>query len=355
MYNGVLEFQVINTDLDQLPLSGVEQALFILDNMSQLPASEALLRILRNHNVHIIVISEAFDLPSEFIKEVDRKILRGCVVHHIEPLTMIHSTQRMVHPLLKKMDVTPTNSDQEMFEKLAEFTTGSPVIIEIASEVVLTCYEQRQHDAVLHLNEMLSLEDKNLSKAHSPGPESIYKTESMYDSWESIMKLIHECNLSPEERLLLNSLSIFKCCPIPFSLVTEMSLLIAKSLQIVHLTSTLYRKLYKYKFVRQYPHPVVFHKFILENEPSQTPEYLYVTQQVSQCLWNGMDDQDKVFALSLAYHAVLKLHDQQRNLDISGVCSLLHEIFEDKYALVGQKVYQDMYMLFISCKYNTTQ
>ena len=318
--------------------------------MSQLSTSEGLLGILRNHDSHIIVISEAFDISSEFIKEIDRKILRGCVMHNIEPLTMIHSTQRVVHPLLKKVDVTPTNSDQEMFEKLAEFTFGSPVIVDIASEVVLSYYEQQQHDAVVHLNEMLSLGDKNVPKAsvaHSPGSESVY---SGYDSWESIMKLIRECSLSPEERLLLNSLSLFKCCPIPFSLVTEMSSIITKSRQIVHLTSTLYHKLYKFKLLRQYPHPVVFHEFVSKNELSQTPEFLYVPQQVSQCLWDDLDDCDKIFALSLAYHALSKLHDQSLDC-ISGICSLLLGIFEENYALVGQEFYQEVYRLFLNnCK-----
>ena len=346
---------MLSTDLDQLPISEVQQALFIFDNMSQLPALEALLRILKNHFVHIIVISTAFDPPNKFIKEIDRKLVRGCTIHHIEPLTMIHSTQRMVHTLLKKLDVTPTNSDQEMFEKLAEFTIGSPVIVEIASEVVLTCYEQWQHNAVLHLNEMLSLEDKSAPKIHSPGSGSIYRTDSMYDSWESIMKLIHECNLLPEERLLLNSLSIFKCCPIPISLVTEMSSLIAKSQQIVHLTSTLYQKLYKFKLMNRYPQPIVLHKLIID-QASQVPEYLYVPQQVSQCLWNDMDNRDKVFALSLAYHTMSKLQYQsvscQGDHDISGVCCLLLEVFEENSTLVGLNIYQDMYRLFLSCTRN---
>lgn len=315
------------------------------------------------------MLSKNFESPDKLIKEVDRKLVRGCTIHNIEPLTMIHSTQRMVHSLMKKLDVTPSNPEQEMFEKLAEFTMGSPVIVEIASQVVVTCYDQLQHRAMLHLNKMLSLEHKDVSKpdasshtdnivskllACSYQCQGAYQTDSMYDSWDSITKLVGECHLSSEERLLLNCLSIFGCSPIPFSLVIEMSSAITKTSQKAHLAGTLHQNLLKFKLLKPYPLPVVLHPTILKNEVTQVPEFLYVPQQLAQCLWNSMEVVDKIVVLSVTYATVSLLHRHSTTSigchDISGICSLLHEVFEENYVLVGEECYQQMYSLFLRCK-----
>ena len=65
-----------------------------------------------------------------------------------------------------------------------------------------------------------------------------------------------------------------------------------------------------------------------------------------------MNDRDQSFALILAYHAMSKLQDQCHDLHIIGICSLLHEKFEEKYTLVGQEMYQEMYRLFLSYECN---
>lgn len=358
----VIFFQVIGTSLSKSPVSEVLQALLVLDSMSQLPEIDDLLQFLKNNNyVHIIVLSKRYESPNKLIREIDRKLVRGCTVHNIEPLTMIHSTQRMVHSLLKQLEVTPTNADQEMFEKLAEFTNGSPVVVKLASQVLVSCYGRLQQDTVSHLNEMLSLENRDFPRSSSPLTESgtrapshdhgeVYQTDSIYDSWDSINKLLDECDLSPEEKILLNCLSIFGSNPVPFALVTQMSMMISQTSQKVHLASTLHQKLFKYKLVKQYPLPVVLHPVVMENEPSQVMEFVHVPQQLSRCLWNAMEEIDKVAVLSVAYTTVSSLHHHSVNCDVSGVCSLLHELFTENYSLVGEQCYQQMYSLYLSCR-----
>ena len=359
--------QAIGTDLSNLPVSEVQHALFVFDNMTHLPNSEDLLRILKNQFVHVIVLSMSFTSPDKLVKEIDHKLVRGCKFHNIEPLTKIHSTQRMVHTLLKKLDVTPANADQEMFENLAEFTTGSPVVVGIASEVVLSCYDRSKIDAVPHLNNMLSIDPKDVqtppggaevnlvSKTFDSSQEckKFYQTDSAYDSWDSISKLLEECDLSQEESLLLNSLSIFGRNPIPFSFVIELSSLITQSTQRVHLAATLHRKLLQFKLVKRYPHPVVFHPVLVkkftDTQTSQEPEFVYVPQQLSTCLWNLMEEVDKVAALSVAYSALtLYLCRSGVSCDVGGLCSLLLELFEENYTLVGEQCYQQMCKLFFN-------
>ena len=340
----------MKTELCDLPCTETGQALFVFDHMTHLPESESLLTLLKSNFLHIIVLSttSTIESPNDLIKEVDHRLLRGCTVHRVEPLTMIQSTQRIVHSLLKTREVTPSNADQEMFEKLAEFTSGSPVIVDIASEIVSTCYErltQHESEAVVHLSEMLSLD-------HSPKHDALYGelyvTDTKYDSWDSIAQLVNECNLSIEEKLLLNCVSIFGCTPVPFSLLTEMSTMITQTSHSVHLTGSLHQKLFKYKLLKLYPQQLIFHPVLT----SQTPKsnFVYVPQQVSWCLWNEMADIDKVVMMSIAYAGLVSLKQHSaEDFDISGVCSLLVKVFEQNYDLIGEDCYQKLYSLYLSC------
>ena len=118
-----------------------------------------------------------------------------------------------------------------------------------------------------------------------------------------------------------------------------------------HLAGSLHQKLLKYKLLKQYPLPVVLHPAILKSgKSSQTLELVHVPQQISRCLWNSMEDVDKVAVFSVTFSSVSVLHQQSVDSDVSGVCSLLHELFEENYSLVGEQCYQQIYGLYLSCK-----
>ena len=104
-----------------------------------------------------------------------------------------------------------------------------------------------------------------MSQAVDETPQYTWTTNVEYDSWNSILTLIDACGLTVEEKLLLNCLSIFSCSPIPFSMVTELASIIAKSAQKPHLAGTLHCNLIKYKLICIYPHPVVL---TFHNPPS---------------------------------------------------------------------------------------
>ena len=356
----------------QLPTSETQQALFILDGTLSLPESESLLRLLKSQYVHIIFIYKSYIPIDKLIKEIDRKLIRGCVINNVEPLSVIHSTQRIVYSIMKTYSFTPTNDDQQVFERLAEFTTGSPLLVEIASKVVDACFQVKKHP-VQQLTKLLLLDvtahgkvselmvpisqpstrtisekimhklvsaDIQLERAHN-----ICATRTLYDFWDSVVLLIDACNLTSEQKLLLNCLSVFGCSPVPFLLVTELASLIAKGSQKPHLAGTLHHKLIDYKLLKKYPQPIVLHPSVVQ---SSNPDmnFVYVPQELSHCIWNASEDVDKVFVLNLIYIALnrlLKLTNDKITVHfLHGVCSLLFEMVELNFTLIGKECYQAM-------------
>ena len=359
-------------------MSEAQKALFVLDGMTSLPDSEALLRLLKSYYVHVIVIFKSCDSTDKLIKEVDRKLIRGCTVREVEPLSLIHSTQRIVHSFMKESDFTPSNDDQQVLEKVAEFTAGSPVIVDITSQVVQSCFSDEEEQPIQALAESLSLRNKPsvsekiyaiprtrsvsqvISKAVDEVPQYTWTTNVEYDSWNSILTLVDACGLSVEERLLLNCLSMFSCSPIPFSMVTELASIIAKSVQEPHLAGTLHCNLIKYKLVCIYPHPVVLHPTVLQTSSNKElgTDFVYVPQYLSQCIWKSLDDSDRVVAYTLSYHTLLALYQNTAiRKSFAGqfsnaLCSLLFESVESSYELVGKECYQAVYSLFLKFQIN---
>jgi len=122
--------------------------------------------LLRNPNTHIVVISKNYAPPDALLKEVDSQLLRGCRVIDVEPLSMIHTTQRIVHSVLSAHHLAPTNEDQNFFEKLAEFTSGSPVLTDVTTALLLSEIKhdsqdkpQDIHDTLMNFKDQLCLDE----------------------------------------------------------------------------------------------------------------------------------------------------------------------------------------------------
>ena len=57
--------------------------------------------------------------------------------------------------------------------------------------------------------------------------------------------LVDQCSLTAEEKLLLFAVSMFSCSPIPMRMVTEVSVMVAKASQKVHISTSLHSKLFQ--------------------------------------------------------------------------------------------------------------
>lgn len=353
-----------------MPLNEVQQVLFVFDGMTRLPDHEQLVSMLKSHYVHIIVLWKAYESPDKLIKEVDRKLVRGCTLHTIDPLTRIHSTQRLVHTVMKKVYFAPKTADQQMFEQLAEFTTGSPPVVDITSQILLASYSEDHSKAPLQICSMFTLKNPNQVMKNEPCPaynppgrslsvnviselstivalsdnhRDVWETDSIYDSWDSITTLIDNCGLSAEENFLLNCLSAFGPCPVPLSLVTSMSSLITESGQKVHISSSLHKKLMQYHLMKCYPLPVALYP--LSGWSDYDTNLVYIPHHLAECLWKKLEDADKLAVLCAVRLVVCQLHqfdDTDHGGFIPVLAPLLLKIFEQNYSLVGKECYQSI-------------
>lgn len=320
-------------------------------------------------HVYIIVLSKSYESLDNLIKEVDCKLVRGCRCHAIDPLTNIHSTQQLVHTLMTNIYFAPTTADQRLFEQLAEFISGSPPIVEITSQILLASYSKNHSEAAQEISEKFSLKTQHsdprsphnlpireLSEnvtdklpavvEHAEKQRDAWETNSVYDSWDSIYitTFVDNCNLSTEEHFLLNCLSSFQGCPVPFSLVIKISSVITKSTQQEHLASTSYKKLIKYRLLKPYPSPVVLYSQNIWQDDDY--ELVHIPQCVAECLCKTINSIDKVAALTVICAAVRQLDNTFGEYDY--ILHSLLEIIEQNYTLLGKENYQDTYTSILS-------
>ena len=273
-----------------MPLSEVKQVLIVFESVTNVSAmlSKELLPILKSKYAHIIIIfSNAllFNTCTKLIKDIDRLLVRGCTIYDISPLSMTHSTQRMVYNLMVNLDsFAPTNDDQYTVQKLADYTLGSPPIIDITSQVMINCYKNNRYQAPGNLENLLLNEPKEEFENH----------------------LIKACNLSPEELLLLRCLSVLGHYPLPFSLVTAISSVIMNVSHRPHLTETLHKRLMKFTLLKLYPSPIVIHDS-LDVEKSEfvaNPEFVYIPSDLIDCVQSVMKEVDHAAVLTTLFSSL---------------------------------------------------
>ena len=387
------------TALSDLPDIDSQPSLIVLDSLDRLSFDESsLFKTLQRTSVHVVVLSKNSASLDLLQKEIDQKLLRGITVVDVHPLTPIHTTQRMVHSILKEHHLAPSMAEQTTFEKLAEFTTGSPAITEVASSLLDlelkksdSSTEQALHDFArnVQLSELpqnkpqtvvrstdfqSSQHMQQLALTATPvrdisqclhesiqsvkDSEDAWITSSNYDSWQVMTVLIRQCDLSPEEQLLLNCLSNFHCSPIPIAYIIEISTIIAKASHQPHLASSLHAKLKTTKLMKQYPKPVVFHPTLAHSSASEDVDFMYVPKFIAEAVRKDMmSDIDKAMSLSIIYKAfqntVSTMRQPRSSVDqafLLGICSLLVDSYELDFKLVGRQCFQEVYTLFFSLR-----
>ena len=282
---------------------------------------------MKSHHIHIIAINDnCTDNQKKLIKEVDLKLVRGCSEHEVPPLSVIHSQQRIVHSIMTKEYFTPSNDDQHLFERLAEFTMGSPILIEIVTQVA--------HELTSNPVQWLS----ELVMTHVNG---VVLEDSDYDSWKS---LLQACNLEPEEEMLLNCLAIFNGCPIFFPMVVKLASLITA--QNPHLAGSLHCNLEKYRLLRDYPLPVVYSSAATNSAIDF--RWVYVPKYICQCIWATLEEVDQVVAFALVVRALRNLCETgtvDNSLEpyfLNEAYSCLQEKADSNYSLIGKECYKEL-------------
>ena len=362
-------------------LNETQQALFVLDNATELPNSQQLIQLFKHANVHIIILSKHSEALDPLVKEIDKVLIRGCKIHEVKTLSTIDSTQRTVYEVFKKHQLSANNNDQRILEKLAEFTSGSPVIVDIAIHVLLKFIRESENpsDGLNEFSKSIELiqSGKSAPKLQttsskspfqvraisdeltrlapelasvSPTHRDAWESESEYDSWDSIAALLDHCINSPGELLLLRSLAIFGCSPIPLPLVMTMSSFIAQSSGHSHLAGILHERLLEAKVLKKYPLPVVLHSSYTQDNTPTEPQFVYVPQHLANHLWTT-ELVDQLISITLAFRAlktfknfVIKQKSATKHFFL-GLISLL----EEKTVTVKEKqCFEKVYGLYLS-------
>ena len=365
-------------------MSELQQCLFILDGMSELPTSESLLQLMANRYTHCIVLYHHYLTPDNLIRSIDHKLLRGCKVHHLEPLSMILSTQRIVYAMQKVAHICPKSIDQSTIQKISDFASGSPVLVNIISQLLPSFLhnvsEKSAHEILIGFAKDISLDNirdkylfpqtepsssssslpcpslgRELSSSVSDSLSSISKlspdcrdewdTPCSYDSWDSIAELLHACHFDAEAMLLLNCLAYLGYGPIPIDIVISLSSLIAKTTGRNHLASSLLTQLKDKGFVKLYPSPVVIHKSL--KSPSASEEFVYVPKFISDYLSKELEFLDKATALAVCFHTLSHFASPFSSITL-GLFKTLIMMYELNSDLMGDFCYKEVYRFYLS-------
>jgi hypothetical protein len=379
--------QLFGKELDSSEPAESPQSLVIFDGPNKnLVEDSRLVSLVKQRNVHVVIISASFMFPDSLKKSISDHLLRGTVLRDIQPLSTIHTTQRVVYSIVKDNHLAPSKKEQLTFEKLAQFTNGSPDIVDVVSALLSSHLDDNGNVLtfadLVRLNELgpstkpptVIDSDQTLEvptvcvarhmekrvydaipavqESKDPNP---WATSSHYDSWQVMTVLIERCNLVAEERLLLNCLSVLNHTPVPAPLVSGVSAMICKASHMPFLASSLATKLVRMSLLKPYPKPLVYSP----NAHSGTSDidFFYVPKFVAEALWKDvMTGPDKAMALAILYKTLNNIVQQSLSIErkfLIGTCSILLKQFECNFTLVGKECYQEVYRFFLALTSST--
>lgn len=363
--------------------------LVVFDGLTELPGFNTPLHQLMKHtHIHfIVVVHKEFWSPNQLKQDIDRQFLRGCKEHRVETLSRIQSTQRTVYTIQTELDLAPDHRDQKILDQLSDFSNGSPVLVDATAQLLLAhlrdgpCDYHSDNvgdddDAGLHraverfsdsiaLNttgqghgEVGALITRDISSevtedipslSVSPGREErggdVWGTSCSYDSWNSIHHLLRGYKLEPEMEVLLNSLSIFGCIPVPVSLATYISLCLTKSSDNPHLVGSMVTTLVRMGLLKKYPPPVVLYPAIMEPQ-HDGEDFVCVPQCVADFLWKALNARDKVAAFTTCHYAISTLPPSQKSQFLLAITPFFIDSVGMNSDIMSKSCFQGAYQLY---------
>lgn len=258
----------------------------------------------------------------------------------VQPLSTVHTTQRIVYSIMSRTHFTPLNREQIQLEKMAGLTSGCPALVNLTTALLQRCLEKTEkHEGNQEANflDHFAAKIPLLSSARAPhaeplspssesvGNRTVFKTNS-YTS-----QLIAALQLPPTDEFLLHTLSVFAPVPIPLSLIDIVQSLVVKATQgsmgSGRGVPNSIRNLSASMLIRPYPAPVISslnrqstHQHLTSlDPPSNQNSYFFVPQLLQDSLWEYMEETDIVFAITTAYRAVME-YGHRSELSYSELC-----------------------------------
>ena len=101
-------------DFSDVPDTEDGSTLVVFDFADKVPLQgTSLSELLKKHNVHIVIISKHYFQSKSLLKDIDHSLLRGTNVIDIQPLSSVHTTQRIVHSVLKYHHLASSHDEQQ--------------------------------------------------------------------------------------------------------------------------------------------------------------------------------------------------------------------------------------------------
>ena len=346
----------------------------MLDGVKSLPKSEDLLPLLKSRSTCIIAISYSSQPPETLRKEIDQQLIRGCSSITVQPLSTVHTTQRIVHSIMSRIHFTPLNREQRLLEKIAGLTSGCPGLVKLTKALLQRCLEEAEKSEgdveVDFLGRFAAkiplLSERPAPRTRPPSPAITGEVRAMstrpsfrINSYTS--ELITAFQLPPTDEFMLRVLSVFTPVPIPLSFIDIVQSLVVKATQgnvgpgrgvpnsISNLLSTM--------LLRPYPSPVICppnsqftHHYRASPDPaSKRNKFFFVPQLVQDSLWERMEEADIVFTITTAYKALLEYgHRPELNLYFAtGLAEIVVEKCDANRNCIDDNVYKQAYKLLI--------
>ena len=356
-----------------------------------LPTS--IIPLLQSHNVHIIIISKHNESPDSLYREIDKELIRGSNVHSVEPLSMVHSTQRIVYSVLSEHHLAPARDDQASFMALSDMACGSSIIADSISALLLTkmnksssnihralgevaqalkikigqyimnkdCQSkdytlrnvaQVELDVTLNCNDQANI-SQSIETQVKPASNYVQKGESdvNHDSWHVIGSLLNLSHLSHEELLVLYTLSLFDSAPVPMCVVNGISAIVTKAAHLQHQAGSILPNLEGLKLIKKYPAQIVFHPSL--KEMRRDYDLVYVPHLIGSAILNEvMQEIDKIAALGLLYKVLCSIQNGIEDAVIKdymhGLMLISLKVYELHFEIIGKDCFQAVYMMCLS-------
>ena len=320
--------------------------LLILDNLVSLPPEDSFLfNILRKSNTHVILILNKNVTLEGIRKEIDNKLVRGTNIIELKPLSVLHSTQRIVHGIVSKCDFVPYNREQDIIADIAERTMGSSDLIQVASSL-LSKYSNNECGDVMFLNKFSS--------------EVCCETVDQSDEknyCEFASQLLDNFNLSKSDSFLLSTLSLFGTAPVPRCLVEMIqNIAIAASSDPSRELSPM-ANLIEAGLLNVFPSPVILppgqHQ-LPSNSFLTVSEFYYVPQLINDVVQHFMDVKEFLFTVTAVYRSLNKFYteyaqkDTNRHLTpfMAGLSKILVDRFEN-HEKDMETCYREIYRIYL--------
>lgn len=322
-------------------------SLVVLDSMTTIPSSE-ILRSMITH-AYSVILHKHQPLGFDLVDTINEELGQACDILNFDSYGPTKSLQRMVYNVQKHIDFSLLPAGQAALEWIENFAGNSPVLLDILSIIIQELFEKAS-EASCNSPQVVQTEMQNAllmlkNYLSDPAMLTAYRTTVSRFACRCT-KIVNFTGIFREAHYLLCCLTVFGYTPIPISVVTKLSMMIAEASEGSVSYGSLLQVLLKYNLVKIYPSPVVYYSSI---RPSHSrpfePEFVCVPLVVADSLWETMGEVEQVAVLGSCYHSLSNLTPEGSGIRfVLGLISLLKE--KVRQNPIGGLCYSDVCELY---------